>query len=208
MLAARQLGGSAAVDAEQLGAHAPQQRLGRSAVLLAVRDEPCAEATATIARIQLAGSGGAAFAGRPTMAGSPPVTPGCSPMMEQGMAGMATAAAGAPGGAAAEEREADSTTMRRPSHMQRRQSCEWQVVDEGDRIACLLVTRPAPRRTSDSVHPGKAEFGLEVQAAWHSQLESLIEMGYGVRASAEALRICDGDLMRSFKILSQPSAAH
>jgi len=173
------------------------QQSGRSAaVLAAVRDEPYAEGAAGVAPLQLTG----AMVAQP-IAESPPVTPGCSPM-EQEMA-----AAAASSGA-----EDFAIRRRQPSHMYRQMSGEWQLVDEGDRIACVLVTgasRPQPRR-SDNHHPvsGKAEFGLEVQAEWHSQLESLIEMGFPTQMSLDALRMCDGDLMRSFKYLGRASAGY
>ena len=42
-----------------------------------------------------------------------------------------------------------------------------------------------------------------MEEKWHSQLESLIEMGYGVKAAADALRTHDGDLLQAFKVLER-----
>ena len=78
----------------------------------------------------------------------------------------------------------------------------WQLVDEGDRIACVMVTGTSfPPSTVPSNRDGKEAFGIEIEQAWHTQLESLIEMGYGVKVAAEALKSCDGNLLEAFKLL-------
>eukprot|EP01043_Picozoa_sp_COSAG02_P013330 COSAG02_NODE_531_length_20680_cov_851.251834_3_plen_179_part_00 len=87
-----------------------------------------------------------------------------------------------------------------PTRMRRQNSESWQLVDEGDRIACVMVTGNCTPSSTVTTN-GKEAFGLEVDLAWHAQLESLIEMGYGVKAAAEALRCCDGHLLEAFKFL-------
>lgn len=79
----------------------------------------------------------------------------------------------------------------------------WQLVEEGDRIACVMVTGAdkAPWAQARFGSNGKARFGLEVDEKWHSQLESLIEMGYGVKVATEALRKSNGVLVQAFKLL-------
>jgi len=88
--------------------------------------------------------------------------------------------------------------------MRRLNSETWQLVDEGDRIACVMVTgNGTPRSMATTNGNGKEAFGLEIDLAWHTQLESLIEMGYGVKVAAEALRSCDGHLLEAFKFLER-----
>ena len=163
----------------------------------------------------------------PPAAASPPVTPGCSPQEDNALQDATSCCrteltAGAPAAAAQPEsstaaQQQDTATHSKDSppdrnHCspgRRKRSGDWQLVDDGDRIAALLVTgasaaSPQPQREpSRSETQGMAEFGLAVQAEWHAQLESLIEMGYSVKAAADALGESGGDLMQAFKYLER-----
>jgi hypothetical protein len=147
---------------------------------------------------------------------SPPMTPSCSPP-EEGQSlrdepSEPTAATAGHGGAADQAKPGATCTASSDGassdgghrRRQRTNSDCWQLVDEGDRIACVMVTgATSPQAAVPSGMDGKEAFGLEVEQAWHAQLESLIEMGYGVKVAAEALRSCDGNLLQSFKYLER-----
>lgn len=147
---------------------------------------------------------------------SPPTTPCCSPPEGEALPDASeptTAAGGSSGADRAEDAPADADTSGSAStegastqsrRKKRSDSGTWQLVDDGDRIACVMVTgRSSSSHSTSSDRGGKAAFGLEVEERWHSQLESLIEMGYGVKAAADALRAQKGDLIQAFKMLEQ-----
>ena len=132
----------------------------------------------------------------PRSTASPPMTPACSPPDDQLLEP-------APSKPATESTAAsDGAWSCRP----RRNSGCWQLIDDGDRIDCVMVSGSganSPRAPGWYGTNGKEAFGLEVEEQWHGQLESLVEMGYGVKAAAEALRACDGHLKQAFKFLER-----